>query len=66
MHSLKIARARAGLTLTELADKAGVGVMTISEIERGIREPQATTIHKIAKALELDPAALLIEEKVLS
>jgi transcriptional regulator with XRE-family HTH domain len=64
MHNLKIARARAGLTLAQLAEKADVGVNTISDIEAGHRDPQAVTLHKIARALEVDPATLVSHEKI--
>jgi transcriptional regulator with XRE-family HTH domain len=65
MHSsLKAARSRADLTLSELAERSGVAVDTISGIERGVRVPQARTIHKLARALGVDPAALISEERI--
>ena len=64
MHSVKVARVRAGMTLSELAEKSGVGPTTISQIERGIREPHATTLYKLALALRVDAATLIREEKI--
>ena len=65
MHSsLKAARSRADLTLSELAEKSGVAIDTISAIERGVRVPQARTLHKLARALGVDPAILISEEKI--
>jgi transcriptional regulator with XRE-family HTH domain len=63
MHSsLKAARSRADMTLSELAEKSGVAIDTISAIERGVRVPQARTLHKLAQALGVDPAALIRNE----
>jgi transcriptional regulator with XRE-family HTH domain len=65
MHSsLKAARSRADLTLSELAEKSGVAVDTISGIERGVRVPQARTLNKLARALGVDPAILISKEKI--
>ena len=65
MHSsLKAARSRADLTLSELAAKSGVAVDTISGIERGVRVPQARTLNKLARALGVDPAILISKEKI--
>jgi transcriptional regulator with XRE-family HTH domain len=63
MHSLKLARVRAGMTLTELAEKSGVTPNTISQIERGGWVPQATTLYKLALALRVDAAVLVEREK---
>jgi len=51
------------MTLAELAHKSGVGPTTISQIERGIREPHAQTLYKLALALHVDAAALVEREK---
>ncbi|NEZ94242.1 XRE family transcriptional regulator [Clostridium botulinum] len=49
---LAIARAKKGLTITELAIKAGVHRYTISRIEKGMLTPRLDTVGKIAKALD--------------
>ncbi len=36
---------------TELAEKAGVALMTISRIERGEHDPHVRTLWRIARAL---------------
>ena len=50
---LRIERARKRLTVRQLAEKAGVNPGTISELERGVREPYPATLGKIAAALEM-------------
>ncbi len=51
------------MTLGELAEKADVGLNTISRIERGVQEPQANTLHKLAHALGKTAAELLRQEE---
>ena len=44
-----------GLTQRQLSRKADIAVETISDIESGVTAmPQIPTIHKLAKALEMD------------
>jgi transcriptional regulator with XRE-family HTH domain len=50
---LRIERARQRLTVRQLAKKAGVNPGTISELERGVREPYPATLGKIAAALNI-------------
>ncbi len=59
---VKRERERALLTQQELADRAGVGLNTLNRIERDHAEPQFRTIRKLAKALGVDPAALIPKE----
>jgi transcriptional regulator with XRE-family HTH domain len=56
---LLIERARQRLSIQELAERSGVNAHTISDIERGVRNPRATTLAKLAGALGLDPEELL-------
>jgi len=44
-------RAKRGLSIREVARRAGMSPSNLSEIERGLRDPQASTIDKIAEAL---------------
>jgi transcriptional regulator with XRE-family HTH domain len=61
-----MARADAGLTISELAERAGVSRDTISHAEKGRHGLQATTLHKIARALGKAPSELLAEEERLA
>jgi transcriptional regulator with XRE-family HTH domain len=61
VRELRIARSRAGMTLMELEAASGVGASTISKIERGVSQPQATTLHKLAEALGVSVADLFGE-----
>src|SRR5260370_19184449 len=49
---LRRARRAAGLTQEEMAERAGVGVRTISDLERGVSHtPHTDTVARLAKAL---------------
>jgi predicted ATPase/transcriptional regulator with XRE-family HTH domain len=55
---LKARRREAGLTQNELASRAGVGVRTVRDLERGrASRPQRTTVDLLATALQLAGAA---------
>jgi transcriptional regulator with XRE-family HTH domain len=56
---LLVERAIQRLSIQELAERSGVNAHTISEIERGVRNPRATTVAKIAEGLGLKPEELL-------
>jgi transcriptional regulator with XRE-family HTH domain len=58
VQELRIARAKAGMTLMELEAASGVGASTISKIERGVTHPQAGTLHKLADALGVEVGEL--------
>ncbi len=47
------------LTIKELGEKAGLSEIYVGEIERGQKYPSAKVLESLAKALELDLAALL-------
>jgi transcriptional regulator with XRE-family HTH domain len=59
---LRAARERALLTQEELGTRAGVQPLTISRIETDKVEPRYSTIRKLAKALAVEPTALLPKE----
>ncbi len=63
---MRMARADAGLTISELAERAGVSRDTISNAEKGRHGLQATTLHKLAAALGRTPSELLAEEERLA
>ena len=57
---LKEKRLEAGMTQTELAEKAGVSARTIQNYEMGTRKPRnLEVIQKIAEALQTTPDYLL-------
>lgn len=57
--AIKVAREGQGLSMRQLAEKAGVSVSTVSMIEGGERDPTFGTLVTIAKALGTKPSALL-------
>ena len=56
---LKKQRTRRALTQAELAELAKVTTATVARIERDEIEPRMTTLRKLARALEVDPAELV-------
>jgi transcriptional regulator with XRE-family HTH domain len=65
LEALRRARVDAGLTISELAKRAGVSRDTISHAERGRHSLQGPTMSKIAYALGRAPSELLAEEERL-
>jgi transcriptional regulator with XRE-family HTH domain len=57
--NLRAARDRLGITQEEVAARSGVQAGEISRIERGKRDPQVSTLEKIAAAVEMPPGRLL-------
>lgn len=62
MEALRVARAKAGLTIGQLAEKSGVSRHTISSIEHGSHKPHEVTLAKVAKALGRPVSEFLKEE----
>ena len=56
---LRDSRVRRALTQEELAEKADVGTNTVARLERNESEPHMSTLRKLARALDLDPAELI-------
>jgi len=52
-------RKERGMSQTELAEKAGISLITISRIERGERDPHLTTLLRIARGLDVRLSELL-------
>jgi transcriptional regulator with XRE-family HTH domain len=52
-------RRAAGLSQIELADRCGMHFTEISRLERGRKDPQLSTIVKLARGLDVAPADLL-------
>lgn len=58
-RNLKRARLEKGLSLRELAHEADMSHFNIHEIEKGIVNPSLVTVVKLARALEVEAAALM-------
>lgn len=58
VRALRIER---GMSLTELAGKAGVSVGALSQIERGMSSLRVRVIWPLAAALDVEPSALIVE-----
>jgi transcriptional regulator with XRE-family HTH domain len=57
--NLRRLRTEADLTQMELSNRSGLDMAEISRLERGQRDPQLTTIVRLATGLNVDPAALV-------
>ena len=55
---LKEARIRAFLSMAKLAEKAGLSIATIRDIEAERHRPSLTTCGKLSTALEMKPEEL--------
>ena len=56
---IKRFRLRRRMSQEELARRAQVSKKTITDIEKGKREPQLNTLRAIAEALGIDPMEIL-------
>ena len=65
-HVLRAKRKELGFSQESLALEAGIDRNFVSLLERGLNQPSLTTIFKIAKALQVDPAYMLKEVQNLS
>ncbi len=59
--NLKQKRIRRALTQEDLAQKAGLTTASVARIERNETEPRMSTLRRLAKALDIDPAELVGE-----
>ena len=57
--ALRRERARAGLSLTEVANRAGVAKSTLSQLESGTGNPSLETLWALCVALEMPFSRLL-------
>lgn len=53
-HELREERLRQARTQSDVADRAGVSMQYLSEIERGRKEPSSEVLHAVTGALGLD------------
>ena len=63
LQKLKIAQAKACISVNELVAKTGLGRATVSKILNGVNSPSVKSAGLIAKALNVDVTELLIGEK---
>lgn len=57
--NLREARERLGLTQEQVAQRCGVHATEVSRIEAGKRDPQVSTLERLATAVEVKPGRLL-------
>lgn len=55
--------AKSGMTIDELAERAGVGAVTINRILKHRKKAQLATIGRLASALGCEPSYLLTDEE---
>lgn len=53
-NALSLARARAGISQSELATQTGINQSDISKLERGIGNPSIGTLKRLADALKME------------
>lgn len=61
--NMRNARIRAGLSMTELAEKVGLSHVAIVKYESGQYLPNIATAHKIAKACRCDMNEFVKEDE---
>lgn len=57
--NLRAARKKLDLTQEQVAERSGVQAGEVSRIERGLRDPQVSTVEKLAAAVQVSPGRLL-------
>lgn len=62
MESIRRARLKVGLTVTDVADRTGFLPPAIHRAERANVDPRASTLARIAKALGVPVCALFPED----
>jgi transcriptional regulator with XRE-family HTH domain len=63
--NIKSLRSQRSLSQNELAQKAGISIPFLSNIERAVKWPHPATLVKLARALDVE-AYTLFKEKVLA
>lgn len=58
LHGLRALRLERMLSQRMLAREAGVAYATVAKLEKGTREAYPMTIHKLARALGVNPRVL--------
>ena len=60
---LRDERRKRNLSMTALAERAGLSQQSVSYVERGMRIPSLDTLLRIAEVLELDLGKILIRAR---
>ena len=60
--NIKELRIKHGLTQEEFAEKIGISVQGLSNIERNRYQPTSDTVDKICKSFKITPVELLLEK----
>ncbi|WP_170936014.1 MULTISPECIES: helix-turn-helix domain-containing protein [unclassified Pandoraea] len=55
LDTLIAARKEAGLTQSDLGERAGLSRMTVQKAESGALDPRMSTVLEMARALDLEP-----------
>ncbi|MDR3594932.1 helix-turn-helix transcriptional regulator [Clostridium sp.] len=63
VQRIKIAQAKACLSVNELVEKTGLGRATVSKILNGVNNPSIKTVGLLAKALDIDVSEIIKVEK---
>lgn len=58
---LREARRRQKLTQSDVAERAAVSLMYVSQIERGLRNPTLAVVVRLARAVHLTPCDLVAD-----
>ena len=58
--NIKTLRIKQGLTQEEFAEKIGISIQGLSNIERNRYQPNSETIDKICKSFKISPLELLL------
>jgi transcriptional regulator with XRE-family HTH domain len=64
-HFIRDLRHSAGVSLRQLADRAGVSNPYLSQVERGLRKPSAEVLQQIANALRVSTPAMYLRAGLL-
>jgi DNA-binding XRE family transcriptional regulator len=62
MESIRTARKQRDMTLAEVAEKTGLSISFLSDLERGRTDPSLSTLRRIAACYGM-PVAYLLEEE---
>lgn len=62
---IRLMRGEKNLSLQELANRSGISLSYLSEIERGTVYPALRTLKRIAEALGVPPAFIMVQECLL-